>query len=150
MKLKNGLMIIVLLFIGGVFAQEKTPREPELKATPAVITENKIVDFPDVEAMFPGGSVAMRKFIQENVQYPEKAKENGDRGRVYVSFVIEKNGTISNVELKRGGLTPELNAEAKRLIRIMPPWKPGEVRGKAVRCRCLLPVTFVLTGLDDK
>jgi protein TonB len=104
----------------------------------------EIVDFPDVEAAFPGGAAAMKKWIQENVQYPEISRELGDQGRVYVTFVVEPDGSITGVDVMRGGITPELNREAKRLVRNMPKWAPGEVKGKPVRARCRLPITFTL------
>ena len=112
------------------------PEQPVKKA--------EIVDFPDVEAAFPGGAAAMKKWIQENVQYPEISRELGDQGRVYVTFVVEPNGSITGVDVMRGGVTAELNREAKRLVRNMPKWAPGEVKGKAVRARCRLPITFTL------
>jgi protein TonB len=104
----------------------------------------EIVDFPDVEAAFPGGAAAMKRWIQENVQYPEISRELGDQGRVYVTFVVEPNGAITDIKVMRGGVTPELNREAKRLVRNMPKWEQGEVKGQAVRARCRLPITFTL------
>ena len=117
------------------------PPPPGPKYTPPPA---EIVDFPDVEAAFPGGAAAMKKWIQENVQYPEISRELGDQGRVYVTFVVEPDGKITGVDVMRGGVTPELNREAKRLVRNMPKWDPGEVKGQAVRARCRLPITFTL------
>lgn len=99
------------------------------------------------EASFPGGAPEMRKFIQARVNYPQEAIENLEQGRVYVAFIVEKNGTISNVEVLNGGVTPALNKEAKRLVAIMPKWIPSVERGMAVRARCRLPITFDL-GYD--
>ncbi len=118
------------------------PPPPGNQPKPTVIAE--IVDFPDVEATFPGGAAAMKKWIQENVQYPEISKELGDQGRVYVTFVVEPDGTITGIDVMRGGLTEELNREAKRLVRNMPKWEAGEVKGEKVRARCRLPITFTL------
>ena len=117
------------------------PPGPTQVAPPA-----EIVDFPDVEAAFPGGPAAMKQWIQQNVVYPEISRELGDQGRVYVTFVVEPDGSITGVEVMRGGLTDELNREAKRLVREMPKWSPGEVKGKPVRARCRLPITFTLAG----
>ena len=86
----------------------------------------------------------MKKWIQENVQYPEISRELGDQGRVYVTFVVEPDGKITGIDVMRGGVTDELNREAKRLVRNMPKWKPGEVKGTSVRARCRLPITFTL------
>lgn len=132
---------------------EKTPptKDPPTKIIPIIkgpdiqpVVQAEIVDFPDVEASFPGGAAAMKQWIQQNVQYPEISRELGDQGRVYVTFVVEPDGGISNVDVMRGGLTDELNKEAKRLVRNMPNWSPGEVKGKPVRARCRLPITFTL------
>lgn len=105
--------------------------------------KTEIVDFPDVEAGFPGGAAAMQKWIAENVEYPQVAREMGDQGRVYLSFVVETDGSITNIEVKRG-VSEELDREAKRVIRKMPKWNPGEAGGKKVRTRCSLPINFTL------
>lgn len=60
------------------------------------------------------------------------------------TIIVEHDGSLSGIEVLRGGVTPELNAEAKRLVREMPLWKPGKIKGKAVRVRCRLPITFSL------
>lgn len=105
--------------------------------------EEEIIDFPDVEAAFPGGPAAMQKWIADNVQYPEIAIQNDDQGRVYLSFVVESDGSISNIKIERG-VSNELDREAKRLLRKMPKWTPGEAKGKKARTRCRLPINFTL------
>lgn len=102
-----------------------------------------IVDFPDKEASFPGGSAAMIKFINEHVKYPEMSQELGDQGRVFVEFVINKDGTIEQVKVLRG-ISKELDAEAKRVVRSMPKWTPAEAGGERVRARARIPITFIL------
>lgn len=102
-----------------------------------------VVDFPDVEAEFPGGEEMMRKWMQENIIYPEISMENGDQGRVYLKFVVEKDGTITNVEIMKG-TTRDLDNEAKRIIRNMPKWNPGESSGTKVRSSFTLPINFEL------
>lgn len=109
-------------------------------------SQNENKSFFEKEASFPGGASEMKKFIAMEIQYPDLAVVNWDQGRVYVTFVVEPNGNLSNIEVMRGGLTPELNAEAIRLISSMPRWLPGEIDGEAVRVRCRLPITFVLGG----
>jgi protein TonB len=144
--LKSRLLIVGLLLVGFANAQEGElvvpPPPPEVSHE---VIEAEIMDFPDAEAEFPGGVEAMKKYIQDNVEYPEKAAKNGDEGRVYVAFVVEPDGSITGVEIMRGA-TKELNEEAKRLVRSMPKWKPGEVRNIPIRSRCRLPITFVLSG----
>jgi protein TonB len=102
-----------------------------------------IVDFPDVEAQFPGGEEMMRKWMQENIVYPEISMENGDQGKVYLKFVVERDGTITNVEVIKG-TTRDLDNEAKRIVRNMPKWNPGESSGNKVRSSFTLPINFEL------
>lgn len=102
-----------------------------------------IIDFPDVEATFMGGAVAMQKWIAENVQYPQGAIEMNEQGKVYLSFVVESDGSISNITVERG-VSSDLDKEAKRLVRQMPNWVPGEAKGKKARTRCRLPINFTL------
>ena len=92
---------------------------------------------------FPGGIDALYKFIQDNMHYPQLALENGIEGRVYVTFVVEEDGSISNVRVLRdigGGC----GAEAVRVVNMMPSWTPANQRGKTVRCQYNLPVNFTL------
>ncbi|MEN8224288.1 MAG: M56 family metallopeptidase [Bacteroidota bacterium] len=110
--------------------------------------EEKAPIFTVVEEMpeFPGGQKALYEYMSENIQYPQQAKEKGISGTVFVSYVIEKDGSVSNIELLRGA-EKSLDAEAIRVIKSMPDWKPGKQRGKAVRVQYNLPVKFTL---DDK
>jgi protein TonB len=104
-------------------------------------------EIAEVEAIFPGGNEAMIKFIEDNIKYPEIDRELGNQGRVYVQFIIEKDGSLSNLEVMRG-VSESLDREAKRVIRLMPKWTPREIRGKAVRSRSLLPIKFILEEVE--
>lgn len=108
-----------------------------------VRVEEEIIEFPDVEAAFPGGAAAMQKWISENVQYPQTSIEMNEQGRVYLSFVVEPDGSITNIAVERG-VSPDLDKEAKRLLRKMPNWVAGESKGKKARTRCRLPINFTL------
>jgi periplasmic protein TonB len=110
---------------------------------PEVKIEAEVIEFPDVEATFPGGPGEMQKWIAKNVQYPQTAIEMGEQGKVYVSFVVEPDGSITGVNVERG-VSDDLDREAKRLVRSMPKWKPGEAGGKKARTRCRLPINFTL------
>ena len=92
---------------------------------------------------FPGGATRMKWFIQDHVLYPEISRELGDQGRVYVTFIVEPDGVITHVGIRRT-LTPELDEEAKRLVRAMPKWTPALLDGEKVRSSCALPITFIL------
>ncbi|MBI1222836.1 MAG: TonB family protein [Bacteroidetes bacterium] len=96
---------------------------------------------------FPGGQQAMYKYIASRAEYSLKAKEQGISGKVYVSFVIEKDGKVSNVQVVRGA-HPLLDSAAVKIVKGMPDWKPGMQRGKHVRVKQTLPVIFTLDGDD--
>jgi len=105
--------------------------------------ENGIIEFPDVEAKFPGGVYAMQKYIANTVVYPPKAIIKNITGKVYVVFIVEPDGSISNVKAKKG-TSKILRKEAERVVRKMPKWDAGEANGRKVRVRCLLPINFTL------
>ena len=92
---------------------------------------------------FPGGDLELRKYIAQNVKYPEIAKENGIQGRVFVQFVVNKKGKVEQVKVVRG-VDPSLDKEAIRVISNLPAWKPGSQRGKAVRVSFTVPINFQL------
>ncbi|MBS2098269.1 energy transducer TonB [Carboxylicivirga linearis] len=92
---------------------------------------------------FPGGEEALRKFIAQSVKYPVIAQENGIQGRVYVSFVVNTKGAVTDVKIARG-VDPNLDKEAIRVVKSMPAWTPGKQRGKAVKVSYTVPINFVL------
>ena len=92
---------------------------------------------------FPGGNV--QKWISKNVKYPVLAMENGIQGKVYIQFVIEKDGSITDVKVVRG-VDASLDKEAVRVVKAMPKWKPGKQRGKPVRVSYTLPINFQLSN----
>jgi protein TonB len=108
--------------------------------------EEEEVVFVVVESMpeFPGGQQALFKYLSENVKYPVIAQENGIQGRVICQFVVNKDGSIVDVEVVRSGGDPSLDKEAVRVIKTMPNWKPGKQRGKPVRVKYTVPVNFKL------
>ena len=92
---------------------------------------------------FPGGEVARIRFLRDNVVYPRQAKDAGLEGLVMVSFIVEPDGSITNVQIFRGR-APILDEEAIRVTKLMPRWKSGKQNGKAVRVQCRMPITFTL------
>lgn len=150
-QLKKGMLVLYLLITGITNAQvTEIPPPPPIAPSKVVedSTKNDIVDFPDVEAQYPGNGIELQRFIQENVQYPKEAMEKGIQGHVYVTFIVEPDGSISDIKVVRGE-HESLNNEAMRLVRIMPKWRPTEMNGDRVRARCRLPITFTL-GADDE
>jgi len=113
--------------------------EPEPEPEP----EAPIVDYPDKEATFPGGAAAMKQFLADNINYPEIAMEMGDQGKVFIEFVVEKDGSITQIKVLRG-VSREIDREAKRVVRDMPKWTPAESKGESVRARCRIPINFIL------
>ena len=120
------------------------PVSPEAKEAPADSTAKEEV-FMVAEQMpeFPGGMKEMLKFLQDNVKYPENAMKNNVQGRVIVQFVIEKDGTPTEFKVVRA-VDPDLDAEALRVLKTMPKWKPGMQKGEVVRVKYTVPVTFRL------
>jgi len=108
--------------------------------------ENENVVFKVVETMpsFPGGDAALMKFISDNVRYPAIAQENGIQGRAICQFTVEKDGSITDIQIVRSAGDETLDKEAKRVIKSMPKWSPGKQRGKAVRVSYTIPINFRL------
>ncbi|MFT5820974.1 MAG: protein TonB [Crocinitomix sp.] len=110
---------------------------------PIRLTPEVPIDFPEVEPSFPGGTIAMQQWIVDNVDYPELAREMGEQGKVYVKFVVNSKGKIEKVGIRKG-ISDALDAEAKRVIKKMPNWIPGEKDGKPVSVNFTLPIHFRL------
>jgi len=94
---------------------------------------------------FPGGEVALRKFMVESVKYPEEAIKGNIQGKVFVTFVVKSDGTVGNARIARG-VDPLLDAEAIRVVNLLPTWKPGKIHGKEVNVSYTVPVQFALEG----
>lgn len=97
----------------------------------------------EVQAQYPGGIGAMYKFLQRTVRYPGYAKRKGLQGRIFVKFIVDKDGTLSDITILKG-VTESLDEEAMRVIRAMPRWIPGSLRGLRVKSQFVLPVAFKL------
>lgn len=105
--------------------------------------DDKIFMVVEDSPTFPGGEGEMMRYISNNIEYPQMEKENGIEGKVVVNFVVNEDGSISNIKILKG-ITKGLNEEAKRVIKTMPKWEPGEQRGKPVKVRVNLPIRFSL------
>ena len=103
----------------------------------------KVYDVVEVMPEFPGGMEGMIKFFAENIKYPEDAKNKGVEGRVMVCFVVEKDGSLSEVKVAKKAF-PSLDAEAVRAVKAMPKWTPGKQGDQVVRVRFTIPVVFKL------
>ena len=98
-----------------------------------------VEDMPE----FPGGEMALRAYIANAIKYPVIAQENGIQGKVYVTFVVGKDGKVSNATIARG-VDPSIDKEALRVVNALPAWKPGKQRGKPVNVSYTVPINFVL------
>jgi len=110
-----------------------------------IIEEDDDEFFMVVENMpiFPGGDLGLMKYIQKHVKYPAIAKEYNITGKVYVSFIVDKSGSVTNVKIVRG-VDKNLDAEAVRVVKSLPKYKPGKQRGKSVRVMFTIPINFTL------
>lgn len=116
--------------------------EPE----PMPMKQDVIYEIVDEPAEFPGGMDAMRDYLKKNMMYPAIAKENGIQGKCYLRFIVNTDGSISDVRVLRGVTDcPECDKEATRVVKNMPRWKPGRMNGKDVKMYFTLPLAFKLT-----
>jgi len=109
------------------------------------VAEAEIFTVVEEAPSYPGGDEARIRFLQENIKYPQMARESGIQGTVYVTFVVEKNGSVTDVKVLRG-IGGGCDEEAIRVIQAMPPWNPGKQRGKPVRVQFNMPIKFTLAG----
>jgi TonB family protein len=153
-KLKLLSVIPVLFLLIGVFSCESEMKNPENIVKDALSSDqstetNEINSadsvFVEVENTpeFPGGNDALMNFIASNVKYPQVAKENGITGKVFVQFVVSKDGSVKNVTIARG-VDKLLDEEALRVIKSLPNWTPGKNRGVAVNVQFTIPINFQL------
>ena len=116
---------------------------PPPPPAPKPEVSNKVFDVVEEMPSFPGGQGALMSFLNSNIKYPVVAQENGVQGRVIVGFVVERDGSITDVKVMRS-VDPSLDREAQRVVKAMPRWKPGKQNGSAVRVKYTVPVVFRL------
>ena len=128
---------------------EVPDEEPEIEIVeekPQVIEqpkEEEVFTVVEENPTFPGGETALYQYLADNIKYPEEAKELGIQGRVFVNFVVEKDGSVTNVRVLRG-IGGGCDEEAVRVVKAMPKWTPGKQRGIPVRVSYNLPIKFTL------
>jgi protein TonB len=131
--MKTLLTTLLLLFASYTFAQQSHPSASDTIRT-----------FAEQMPSFPGGQDAMMKFLVKNVQYPQEARENGKEGRVITQFVVSDEGEIRDITMVGKELGYGFEAEALRVIQLMPKWEPGMIGGKPVSVKFTLPIAFKL------
>ncbi|MFW6226676.1 MAG: energy transducer TonB [Bacteroidota bacterium] len=124
-------------------------QETEIEDMPDVVVdepevqESEIFTVVEDQPSFPGGEAARMEYLQENIEYPTMARESGIEGTVYVTFVVEKDGTVTQVRILRG-IGGGCDEEALRVVRNMPKWNAGKQRGRPVRTQFNMPIRFKL------
>lgn len=147
MKLQN-LAFALLLASVSVYADE--PKVTELMIVEDSKTSDNTIFFtPEKQPEFPGGINGLMQFLSENIKYPTECAENNIQGKVLVKFTVFKDGKIGNIEVVRP-VHPLLDAEAVRVVRLLPNWTPGELNGQPVNVWYNLPINFKLQGDDPR
>lgn len=132
-RLLATLSVLVLLFVANTNATAQNKKA----------ANDKVLEKAEVMPEYPGGEQAMMKFVADNVKYPQDAIDKEISGRVLVSFVVEKDGSIGDVKVVKG-IGGGCDEEAVRVVNAMPKWKPGMDKGKPVRVSYMMPITFKL------
>ena len=137
----NGLQwrLLATLSVMAILLMVNTNAMAQNKKT----ANDKVLEKAEVMPEFPGGDQAMMDFVADNVKYPQEAIDKEISGRVMVGFVVEKDGSISDVKVVKG-IGGGCDEEAVRVVNAMPKWKPGMDKGKPVRVSYMMPITFKL------
>ena len=129
------VLLMVFVFTSNVNAQvDKSDKDSE-----------KVYTVVDKEAEYPGGIEAMNRFLAQNIIYPTLAKQKNIHGKVLISFIIEKNGSISNIKVIKD-IGEGCGEEGMRIVKLMPKWKPAQQKSEPVRQQFVLPISFQLTN----
>jgi len=130
--------------------KEKEPGQEVISDTPEnEIEGEEVLNVVDIKPKPQGGMPEFFKFVSENLKYPEEAKKNDIQGKVFIEFIVKKDGTVNHVKCIRG-IHPLCDEEAVRVISNSPNWKPGQQDGENVNVRLILPITFSLDGSGEK
>lgn len=128
------MLLMIVVFTSNVNAQEKKSDNSDVVYTVV-----------DKEAEYPGGIEAMNRFLAQNIIYPTLAKQKNIQGKVLISFIIEKNGSISNIKVIKD-IGEGCGEEGMRIVKLMPKWKPAQQKSEPVRQQFVLPISFQLTN----
>ena len=133
--MRNYLVLLFSLFL--------TFESIAQKVENVTIKEDSVVEFPDIEPSFPGGELELQIFFAENLKFPVDCLDSNFYGRIEMKFIVEKDGSISNVEINEKKLgCVQLALETERFLNLMPKWIPGEVQGVKKRVLVKLPLNI--------
>ena len=136
------LTLLVVVFVPArANAQDKKGKTTQTRKDTA--TDDKVYEVCEQMPIFEGGDAALLKYLRENLKYPDKTKDRGVQGRMVVGFIVEKDGSLTNVKVLRA-VDRALDAEVLRLVKGMPKWIPGRQNGQRVRVKYLLPIHICL------
>ncbi|MGV8962098.1 MAG: TonB family protein [Candidatus Saccharimonadaceae bacterium] len=145
-------LALLLIMANSLYAQQIEPQQENTPPQDPQKKESKgdeLFIVVDKQPIFPGGTQALMNFLGENIKYPAEAVKNKTEGRVILNFVIEKDSSVSEINIERG-IDPLIDAEAIRVISMMPKWEPGQQNGENVRVRFTLPIEFKIPGEDKE
>lgn len=129
--------------------EKQTQKAEKVSQSPKSETQDELFTVVEQMPTFPGGDEERAKYLQSNIKYPEEARKAGKQGVVYVSFVVEIDGSVSNAKVLRG-FDAACDEVAVTVVKNMPKWNPGVQRGKPVRVQFNMPIKFALSGDKDK
>lgn len=129
----------------GIKAASSDKTESEIQQS----TDNEVLQVVDEMPEYPGGIGSLMKYLSENIKYPPRALQEGREGRVIIQFVINRDGSVVEAKV-RNSVYSDLDEEALRVVNSMPKWKPGKHKGKFVRVKFNLPITFKIPKKEEK
>ena len=135
------VLLVIVIAPASANAQDKRGKTTQTRKDTA--TDDKVYEVCEQMPIFEGGDAALLKYLGENLKYPDKTKDRGVQGRLVIGFIVEKDGSLTDVKVLRP-VDIDLDAEVLRVIKGMPKWIPGRQNGKRVRVRYLLPIHICL------
>ena len=136
-------LILLVIVIAPARANAQDKREKTTQTRKDTATDDKVYEVCEQMPIFEGGDAALLKYLRENLKYPDKTKDRGVQGRLVIGFIVEKDGSLTDVKVLRP-VDIDLDAEVLRVVKGMPKWIPGRHNGQRVRVRYLLPIHICL------
>lgn len=140
------LLPVILTLVVAKASRAQVPMNEQVESLPPPTNHStdSVYEKPEVKADFPGGQSSMLKYVSKNLVYPESAIENGISGSIFISFIVEKDGFLTHVELAKANKNKDLVNEALRVVSMFPKFNPALQNGIPVRSKIVLPINFLL------
>ena len=136
-------LVLLVIVVAPARANAQNKKVKKAQTRKDTTTDDKVYDVCEQMPIFEGGDAALLKYLRENLKYPDKTKDRGVQGRLVIGFIVEKDGSLTDVKVLRP-VDIDLDAEVLRLVKGMPKWIPGRHNGQRVRVRYLLPIHICL------